>query len=122
MKLHRERQDAERTAAGERWTEHGLVFTKQDGTPFEGSTLTRPFAKLCDRAGIRRIRFHDLRHSCATLLLEQGVELVTINELVGHAQIHITADVYAHVRPRLQCDAIEAMGDALRDDEDRGRR
>jgi len=98
------------------------VFTKQDGTPFESSTLTRQFAKLCDHAGIRRIRFHDLRHSCATLLLEQGVELVAIKDLLGHAQIHTTADIYAHVRPRLRRDAIEAMGDALRDDEDRGRR
>ena len=118
LKLHKERQDAERAAAGEGWTEHGLVFTKQDGTPFEGSTLTRQFGKLCDTAGIRRIRFHDLRHSCATLLLEQGVELVTIKELLGHAQIHTTADIYAHVRPRLQRDAIEAMGDALRDDDE----
>jgi integrase len=53
-------------------------------------------------AGIRRIRFHDLRHTCATLLLEQGVELITIKELLGHARISTTADIYAHVRPRLQ--------------------
>jgi integrase len=119
LKLHRERQDAEREKAGEAWKEHGLVFTKVNGTPMEGSTLTRQFGKLCETAGIRRIRFHDLRHSCATLLLEQGVELVTIKELLGHSQIHTTADIYAHVRPRLQRDAIEAMGDALRDgDED----
>jgi integrase len=117
LKLHKERQDAEREKAGEAWKEHGLVFTKVNGTPMEGSTLTRQFGKLCENAGIRRIRFHDLRHSCATLLLEQGVELVTIKELLGHSQIHTTADIYAHVRPRLQRDAIEAMGDALRDNE-----
>ncbi|AUA11839.1 site-specific tyrosine recombinase XerC [Streptomyces malaysiensis subsp. malaysiensis] len=51
---------------------------------------------------LRRIRFHDLRHSTATLLLEQGVELVVIKELLGHAHIGVTAGVYAHVRLRLQ--------------------
>jgi integrase len=63
-------------------------------------------------------RTHDLRHTCATLLLEEGVELVTIKELLGHAQIQVTADIYAHVRPRLQRNAIEAMNRALHDDED----
>jgi integrase len=110
---HRDRQQAERDAAGDAWNPSGLVFTKPDGTPIEGSTLTRHFGRLCDAAGVRRVRFHDLRHSCATLLLEQGVDLVTIKNLLGHAQIHITADVYAHVRPRLQRDAIEAMSNAL---------
>lgn len=63
-------------------------------------------------------RFHDLRHTCATLLLEQGVQLVTIKELLGHANIGITAQLYAHVRPRLQHDAINQLGDVLRDGDD----
>ena len=54
-----------------------------------------------------------MRHTCATLLLEQGVDLVTIKDLLGHAQIHTTADVYSHVRLRIQRAAIESMGDAL---------
>lgn len=61
-----------------------------------------------------RIRFHDLRHSAATLLLEQGVELVVIKELLGHAHIGVAATVYAHVRLRLQRDAIDLLGHALR--------
>jgi integrase len=73
---------------------------------------------LCDIADARHIRFHDLRHTCATLLLEQGVDLVTIKDLLGHAQIHTTADVYAHVRLRLQRKAIEAIGDALQSTSD----
>ncbi|MER5275671.1 tyrosine-type recombinase/integrase [Streptomyces sp. NPDC002809] len=63
----------------------------------------------------RRIRFHDLRHSAATLLLAQGVELVVIKELLGQAHIGVTATVYAHVRLRLQHDAIDLLGHALRD-------
>ncbi|MBT2487691.1 tyrosine-type recombinase/integrase [Streptomyces sp. ISL-96] len=60
------------------------------------------------------MRFHDLRRSTATLLLEQGVDLVVIKELLGHAHIGVTATVYAHVRLRLQRDAIDLLGHALR--------
>ncbi|QDQ14542.1 integrase [Streptomyces spectabilis] len=81
----------------------------------EGATLTRHFTALLHRARLRRIRFHDLRHSAATLLLEQGVELVVIKELLGHAHICVTATVYAHVRLRLQRDAIDLLGRALHD-------
>jgi integrase len=62
---------------------------------------------------LRHIRFHDLRHSTATLLLEQGVELVVIKELLGHAHIGVTATVYAHVRLRLQRQAIDLLSHAL---------
>ncbi len=91
------------------------MISRPDGAPIEGSTLTRYFNALLHRAGLRRIRFHDLRrHSRATLLLEQGVELVVIKELLGHAHIGVTATVYAHVRLRLQRDAIDLLGHALR--------
>lgn len=59
-------------------------------------------------------RTHDLRHSAATLLLEQGVELVVIKELLGHAHIGVTATVYAHVRLRLQRQAIDTLSNVLR--------
>ncbi|KAB1987462.1 tyrosine-type recombinase/integrase [Streptomyces triticiradicis] len=65
------------------------------------------------RARLRRIRFHDLRHSTATLLLEQGVELVVIKELLGHAHIGVIAGVYAHVQLHLQRHAIDTLGNAL---------
>ncbi len=75
--------------------------------------MTRHFAAFLSCAGLRHIRFHDLRHSTATLLLEQGVDLVVIKELLGHAHIGVTAGVYAHVRLRLQRQAIDTLGDAL---------
>jgi integrase len=111
---HRDRQLQEREAAGTGWKDSGYVFTRPDGAPIEGSTLTRHFNTLLRQARLRRIRFHDLRHSTATLLLEQGVELVVIKELLGHAHIGVTATVYAHVRLRLQRDAIDLLGHALR--------
>ncbi|MFE3995905.1 tyrosine-type recombinase/integrase [Streptomyces goshikiensis] len=113
FKEHREVQEGEREAAADDWRDNGLVFSTPAGGPIDPANLNRSFRALLDRAGLRRIRFHDLRHSTATLLLEQGVELVVIKELLGHAHIGVTATVYAHVRLRLQRDAIDALSTAL---------
>ncbi|MFC5907895.1 site-specific integrase [Streptacidiphilus monticola] len=114
LREHRERQEADFQAAGRIWAPEGYVFTAPGSTlPIEPSTLNRRFATLLRQAGLRRIRFHDLRHSTATLLLDQGVELVVIKELLGHAHIGVTATVYAHVRLRIQRDAINRLSTAL---------
>ncbi|OII66646.1 integrase [Streptomyces sp. CC77] len=89
------------------------MFATAQGRAIDPTNLTRAFTTLLRKAGLRRIRFHDLRHSTATLLLEQGVELVVIKELLGHAHIGVTATVYAHVRLRLQRDAIDTLSTAL---------
>ncbi|CAL9355463.1 Tyrosine recombinase XerC [Streptomyces sp. enrichment culture] len=89
------------------------MFATAQGRPIDPTNLSRTFSALLRKAGLRRIRFHDLRHSTATLLLEQGVELVVIKELLGHAHIGVTATVYAHVRLRLQRDAINTLSTAL---------
>nr|BFD93717.1 site-specific integrase [Kitasatospora sp. Xyl93] len=115
LRAHRDRQAREKEQAGAEWMDNGLVFTRPDGHPIEPATLTRHFNALLRRSRLRAIRFHDLRHSTATLLLEQGIELVVIKELLGHAHIGVTATVYAHVRLRLQRDAIDLLGRALRD-------
>jgi integrase len=113
LKIHQEQQQEERQAAGTDWTDNGLVFTTPNGRPLDPGNLTRRFRRLLHKTGLRTIRFHDLRHSTATLLLEQGVDLVVIKELLGHAHIGVTAGVYAHVRLRLQRQAIETLGEAL---------
>jgi integrase len=113
LKIHQERQVEEEQAAGTGWTDSGLVFTTSTGRPLDPTNLTRRFRRLLHSAGLRAIRFHDLRHSTATLLLEQGVDLVVIKELLGHAHIGVTAGVYAHVRLRLQRQAIDTLGEAL---------
>ncbi|MDT3727655.1 site-specific integrase [Streptomyces sp. DSM 41972] len=113
LQLHHEQQQRESGAAGSAWQHKGHVFTTAQGRPIDPTNLTRTFTTLLRKAGLRRIRFHDLRHSTATLLLEQGVELVVIKELLGHAHIGVTVTVYAHVRLRLQCDAIDLLGRAL---------
>ncbi|MFG3495548.1 tyrosine-type recombinase/integrase [Streptomyces sp. NPDC047928] len=113
LKLHHEQQQREREDAGTTWLHDRHVFTTEQGRPIDPTNLTCAFITLLRKAGLRRIRFHDLRHSTATLLLEQDVELVVIKELLGHAHIGVTATVYAHVRLRLQRDAIDALGTAL---------
>ncbi|MFG2670287.1 tyrosine-type recombinase/integrase [Streptomyces sp. NPDC048445] len=113
LERHHEQQQREREAAGNAWQPNRHVFTTAQGGPLDPTNLTRAFTRLLRTAGLRRIRFHDLRHSTATLLLEQGVELVVIKEILGHSHIGVTATVYAHVRLRLQRDAIDALGTAL---------
>ncbi|MYT18928.1 tyrosine-type recombinase/integrase [Streptomyces sp. SID7760] len=114
LKNHRERQEADRSGIGAGWRDRGLVFTTPTGGPLDPANVTRRFRGLLDQAGLRRIRFHDLRHSTATLLLEQGVDLVVIKELLGHAHIGVTAGVYAHGRLHLQRQATNTLGDVLR--------
>jgi integrase len=112
---HKAVQTQERLLAGTRWQETGLVFTSTIGTPIEVGNLRRQFWKLLDKAGLPRMRFHDLRHSCASLLLVQGVPARVVMETLGHSNISITMDTYTHVLPELQRQAADAMDRALGD-------
>ena len=85
------------------------VFTTTVGTPLDGSTVTHRFQAALEAAGLRRIRFHDLRHTCATLLLAQGVHPRLIMEILGHSQIAITMNLYAHVIPAMQKEVAARM-------------
>ncbi len=109
LREHRRRQLKERLAAGPLWQEQDFVFTTTIGTPLDATNVVRRYRAILDRAGLPRMRYHDLRHSCASLLLAQGVELRTIMEILGHSQIATTADIYAHVLPALQRDAASRM-------------
>jgi integrase len=111
---HRERQGAERAAAGDSWNDRGLVFTTTIGTPIRRAKLHRESWKpLLRRAGVRDVRFHDLRHTCATLLLTKGVHPKIVSEMLGHSSIAITLDIYSHVIPGLGGVAASAMEEAL---------
>jgi integrase len=105
LKAHRKRQLQERLAAGKDWTDSGLVFTSPIGTPVEPRNVSRTFGTMLAEAKLPRIRFHDLRHTAATLLLAQGVDPRTIMETLGHSQISLTLNTYSHVLPSLQADA-----------------
>lgn len=106
---HRDRQREARRAAGDRWRETEFVFTSTIGTPAEPRNVTRSFKALLIRAGIPDIRFHDLRHSCASLLVAQGVHPRVVMEILGHSQISLTMNTYAHVLPDEQREAATIM-------------
>ncbi len=113
LRTHRTRQMEERLAAGPLWEDVGLVFTTATGRPLQGSNVTRAFQQLLAGAGLRRQRFHDLRHSCASLLLAQGVHPRVVMEILGHSQIALTMNTYSHVLPPLQREAAARMDEAL---------
>ena len=79
-----------------------LVFSKPDGKPLDPSTITHTFRKIVKRAGLPALRFHDLRHTHASLMLKQGTHPKIVQERLGHASIQITLDTYSHVAPGLQ--------------------
>jgi integrase len=113
LRQHQKRQVAEKTWAGSKWTETDLVFANRTGGPTQARRVIEQFHDLLERAGMRRIRFHDLRHSCATLLLVQGVSPRVVMEVLGHSEIALTMNAYSHVVPELQRDAADRMQSIL---------
>lgn len=108
LREHRKRQLEEQLAAC-RWMDGEYVFTTSIGTPLEARNVVRSFKALLQRAGLRDVRFHDLRHSAATLLLVQGVPTRVVMEILGHSQASTTQNTYQHVAPELQREAADRM-------------
>jgi integrase len=114
LRRQRDRQDAARGAAGSAWQDRdGLVFTDAVGRYLHPDHVSSGFQRARQQAGIPRVRFHDLRHSAATLMLAEGVPLAVISELLGHSGIAITASHYAAVVPELRREGAAAMDRAL---------
>ncbi len=114
LREHRKRQLEERIRIGTLWQEHGLIFPSSAGTPLSGGNVTRAFKTLLRRAGLpTTTRFHDLRHTCATLLLQQSVNPKFVQELLGHGDVSLTLNVYSHILPDMGDTAAGAMDDAL---------
>ena len=109
LRKHRGRQLEHRVKALA-WEDGDLVFPNEVGRPIEaGNLLRRCFHPLLERAGLDRVRFHDLRHSAASLMLAQGVHPKVVSEMLGHASISLTLDTYSHVLPGLQREAAAKM-------------
>lgn len=113
LKSWRTAQKAERLAAGPAWQNTGLVFTREDGSPVHADHLAGRFAKLVKGSGVKRVRFHDLRHTHATLLLKAGVPIKVVSERLGHASPAFTLQVYAHVLPGQQAEAAAAFAELV---------
>lgn len=114
LKTRRAHQLEERLKAGLRWQDTGLVFTNPNGGPLEPITLHRDYKRILKAAGLSvETRFHDLRHSAASLLLAEGVQLRVIRQLLGHSSIALTANTYSHVMPAMMREAAEKMDAVL---------
>jgi len=94
---------------GDAWREHWLVFASSVGTPIEPRNVNRRWDELRVRAGLDSLRLHDLRHGCATFLLAQGVSARVIMDVLGHGDIGVTMNTYAHVLPQLRQEAADAI-------------
>jgi integrase len=110
LRRHRQRQEAELGAIP---GPTSFIFTSITGTPLDDSNVRKSFRQILARAGLPAIRFHDLRHSCATLLLAQGVPPRVIMDTLGHSSIRLTMNTYSHVLPELRDEAAAAMERAL---------
>jgi integrase len=114
LKKHRKKQLEEKMKLAGLYKDHGLIFASGVGTPVNPENLVkRSFKPLLKKAGLPEIRFHDLRHTCATLLLSRGVHPKLVQELLGHATIAMTLDTYSHYLPSMGDQAAGAMGNAF---------
>lgn len=98
---------------GDCYQDYGLVFARPDGSPLDPDTFSRSFKKLVNNLDIPTVRFHDLRHSHATLLLQQGEHPKIVSERLGHSTIGITMDTYSHVTPNMQKEAAKKFDSFL---------
>ena len=114
LKAHRKRQLEEKMRFADLYENRDLIFATRKGTPFNAEHLVKRYFKpLLAKTGLPEIRFHDLRHTCATLLLGRGVHPKLVQELLGHATIAMTLDTYSHYLPSMGDQAAGAMGEAL---------
>lgn len=107
-------QNQERRDWGAAWQEHGLVFTRENGTPILPDGFTKRFRQVSKAAAVPILRLHDLRHTHATLLLQAGVNPKVASERLGHHSTAFTLDVYSHVIPGMQSSAAEQVAGAVR--------
>ena len=117
LKSHRKRQLEEKLSAGSEWQDSGLVFTTTKGGPVEAqNVVNRSFKSLLERAGLPPIRFHDLRHSCLSLLAQRGEPIRDLQALAGHATASFTLQRYTHHYDTSARRTADAMGAILTDE------
>ena len=119
LRRHRSEQAKLRLALGSAWKDHDLVCTAPDGGPMKPDNLSSAFPKLVRRLGLPRVRFHDLRHTHASLLLRQGVHPKVVSERLGHSGVGLTLDTYSHLLPGLQREAAERLNELLSESNNR---
>jgi integrase len=113
LRSHRKRQLQRRLAAGPSWKDQDLTFSTGIGTPLDPRNLALDYDRMIEKAEVPRIRFHDLRHTFATIGLAQGVHPKVMSDMLGHAKVSMTLDTYSHALPKFQTEAADKIADAL---------
>jgi integrase len=113
LETRREQQLEEAINLGQEWINNGYIFTTKLGTPLDPRNLLREFKGICEAAGLGDWHIHELRHSAASLMLAQGVKIQVVSDILGHASIRMTADVYGHILAPDRQAAAETMNGLL---------
>lgn len=109
LKAHKARQVEQRWQAGSKWHENGLIFCDNEGGYYHIPALYKQFMSILKRAGLPHMRFHDCRHTAATVLLIRGVNPKVVSEMLGHSSVVVTLNTYSHVIPTLQKSAMDEL-------------
>ena len=114
LRLHMEKQNLQKATTGKHWKEYNLIFTSSVGTPGDPSNLRIDFRRVLQEAGLPKIRFHDLRHTAASLMLNNGVPPIVVSKILGHSKAQLQhMDVYGHLYVEMQTEAAKIMDDLV---------
>lgn len=113
LRNHKREQETFINSVGQDWIDLDLVFPSSVGTPLTASNIRRDFRKLLAVSGLPKIRFHDLRHTAASLMLNHGIPVLIVSKRLGHSKPSITLDVYGHLIPSRQEEAAQLMDDLM---------
>jgi integrase len=113
LRDHRKRQAEEHLAWGPAYEDKGLIFCQEDGRPIHPDRISKMFQGHAKAAGLPRVRFHDLRHTAATLALQAGIHPKVVSERLGHSTVSLTLDTYTHAVPALQEEAAETIASVI---------
>jgi integrase len=109
LRKHHEHLNLERATAGDRWKDHDLLFPTSIGTPIGQSNLLKDYHRILRQSGLPHFRFHDLRHTAASLMINRGVPVIVVSKMLGHSQPSVTLNIYAHCMIDMQTQAADIM-------------
>lgn len=113
LRQHKQQQDIERSAMGNRWVDNGLIFPNTVGNPMDPTNMRKDFNRILEEAGLPRVRFHDLRHTAASLMLNNNIPVIVASKILGHGKPSVTLDIYGHLYHEMQTEAAKVMEEII---------
>ncbi len=109
LQTHKVKQEESKSIQSESWRENDLIFSTSKGTPFSQSNLMRDYYKILKKSNLPKLRFHDLRHTAASLMINRGIPIVVVSRILGHSMPSVTLNIYSHCVSEMQYKAAEVM-------------